>query len=212
MTETSFIDIVGTEQYYQNKGSSHMSEVESSCEDSWGTAIENDGDYEGLFITFSESDYSIPESELDDSSLRDRRQDANAWLEENFGLWDSATGILVLDWADDLDDTLLGISTFNGANSSDDKTCSVNMWRYSWSRDGYFSETMEHGTTIHEVLHLYNVYHRHGGIFGGGDSSIMVPSSGDLDWCYGSTDDRDVRTDYIDSCSRSNTKDYIDNW
>lgn len=212
MTETSYIDIVGTEQYFQNKSSSHMSTVETRCEDNWDSSVENSGDYEAYWFTYSEDDYAIPEWRLDDDSLRERRKDANEWLKNNFSLWDSSTGILVLDWDDDLDDTLLGISTFNGANSDDDKTCSVNMWRFSWSRSGYFSEVMEHGTTIHEVLHLYNVYHRHGGIFSDGDSSIMVPASGDLDWCYGNTDDRDTRIEYINTCSRGNARDYIDNW
>lgn len=95
------ISVIGTEAYYDNVDNpdNHMREVAFDyLSDWWSDEIEDSSDdYDTIF---SRLHSEIPENELRISSMSDRRQDANEWLENNISSFESRGSIQIVDWVE----------------------------------------------------------------------------------------------------------------
>jgi hypothetical protein len=209
------ISVIGTEAYYGNVDDpdNHMREVAFDyLSDWWSDEIEDSSDdYDAIF---SRLHSEIPESELRTSSMSDRRQDANEWLENNVSNFESRGSIQIVDWVEKSGDGwplgLAGVGT--AMTDSSNKTGITNIYRFE-NPSYFFQGVEEFGTVFHELLHNYSVLHEHGATNGNGEASFIFAAGKDEDddSCFWNGDS-DQRADWTSFCTRNNTRNHIDDY
>lgn len=217
-----YIDIIGTEAYYQywnvNSPSTHGTNCRNFCLDVWETEID-DGSYNYVpTITYwDKSDVEIPGSELCDSPgcssnccpLGDRRKDARDWLKANWNNYDTSTAIVVLDLYGEGGSMGLGP---HGEAGKTDKVGIVDTWWHNEGRldTGFHSDTKSQGITQHELGHLYTATHRRGYTYYDGDVTLMTVGTTETDKCA-SNSSREKRQKDNSSCNNIRIRSHIDN-
>lgn len=214
------IDVIGTEVYHDNwtetDPGSEIYDVADYINDNWNWYL--DSDYEVTTIGYALTE--IPEGPLtsnvnDSGDVSDRREDIHDWLLDNYSRYDDfhIEAIIVLDYVEGssvpLGQATLGTAGRDGWFFNYNRVGWVNMEAFprgSWS---YHSETQHYGTAVHELQHLYDVQHSHGGRYNLGEGSFVLPANHDGGVCFDNSDP-DVRGKRITLCSQDVIEDHTD--
>lgn len=208
------IYFVGTSTFYYHYGSSKVTSVKDYCEDTWSLIIENgSGNYEATFDAYSQSQVEIPGYELCGwCSTRDRMDDADEWLADNWWDYYDADVISILDYNENDNDSKWGVAQ-QKAGTYRDRCTMVDLQETENANDQWRNEETE-GVAMHELLHMflddYYTWEHYPSIDSYGYASLMW-NPGRIDGYCDKNAEAEVVDKRICPCTRSEVRNFIDN-
>jgi len=202
---------VGTDVFYDNYSGIKLNNMMSYVEDVWESNIEDgSGSYEALFDVYTSTE--VPDSSLCQScSLRDRTNDIDDWLYNNWGSYNTYDVILVADYYEDVSQSFWGIAQ-QTAGTSRNKCAVVDVDDIE-STSGAWSNEKSEGVAAHEVLHMFmdesNSEH-FPRLDSSGDATLSY-DAGDIAAYCGSEYNVDTVIKDISSCVEYKVRNWIDN-
>jgi hypothetical protein len=205
------VAFVGTETFHDNY-STKLSDIQQYCEDVWESDINDANDnYSSFFPLYTDSDVVVPESALDGaSSLQDRYEAAEDWLQSNWDVYPDYSGIVVADYSG-VDPDVYGLAEYDGGDCSLSKCAHVDAWHEDNGelKPAYSDEGTE-GVAAHEILHLFVGKHKYAHVDSSGNATLMWGGKDIIHECNSAQDNASDVLKAYSSCNVNRVRDHID--
>jgi hypothetical protein len=207
---TIYVDVVGTEPFFDNwsGGNDKLSSVASWCEGAWRDHVEDgSGDYYASFTSRDRSTVEIPSSALDCCDTSERGGDADRWLQNNYGYYDSADAIVAVDWWGAGSD--YGIAYDGGAGSAAGITALADAYyEDTGNLNAQYDGVGTEGVAAHENGHLFAAVHTDTAATSSENVSLMYGNDGEAP-CYANGALSQV-VQWYSTCGVSSIRDHVD--
>lgn len=206
--------IVGTEPFFNHFSNSKLQDIRDYCRDVWSTHIEdNDGNYTANIQYYSDYNVTVPESAMCNScTTRERVNDADDWLHENWVSYSYTDVICVMDWNAIESDDRWGVAQ-EKAGTSRNKCTMVDL-EETEGADGPWKYEKSEGVAMHELIHMFidsGGWEHYPSVGSYGYASLMY-DVGRLDYYCEKYDDPIYVDKKMGACARDDAREFIDNY